>query len=317
MYKTIFLSFLLVFLSLSALATDSLPSVSKGKIERISDINSPLIAPRFIDVWLPPGYSQDNKYDVLYMHDGRMLFDASTTWNKQEWMVDEVAGRLIEQNKVRPFIVVAIPNAGANRHSEFYPQKPFESLSPKAQKSLYQLERSPDTPIFNSKVYSDNYLQFIVTELVPYIESHFAVNKGAEHRYLAGSSMGGLISWYGLMEYPNEFAGAICMSTHWPGTFDDKLAFETFYSYIEQHLSALSTHKVYFDYGDQTLDAMYPKLQAKIDKLFQQQKFPTKQWQSRFFPGENHSESSWSKRLNIPFEFMFAKNHKKQAVLYQ
>lgn len=307
MNRAVVFTLLFVFLSLSSLATDFYPSVSKGKVERVSPFDSQLIESRFLDVWLPPGYSQEQKYDVLYMHDARMLFDAKITWNQQEWMVDEVAGTLIEQNKVRPFIVVAIPNAGAKRHSEFFPQKPFESLIEQAQASLYQRERSPGDLLFKSRVYSDNYLKFIVTEVVPYIEMHYSVNKGGKHRYLAGSSMGGLISWYGLMEYPNEFAGAISMSTHWPGTFEtDKVAFKAFLSYIENQLPSLTTHKIYFDHGDQTLDVMYPQLQKQINNLFEQQKYPDKQWHSQFFPGEDHSEKSWSKRLNIPFEFMFA-----------
>ncbi len=306
--KIIFKTLVLAAFSLQVNASELIPVVSQGKIERIKPFNSKLVASRYLDVWLPPGYSTKQKYDVLYMHDGRMLFDANTTWNKQEWRVDEVAATLIEQNKVRPFIVVAIPNAKENRHSEFFPQQPFASIEKPHQARLYQLKKSKNVPLFNSLVNSDNYLKFIVSEIIPYIESNYSVNVGGAHRYLAGSSMGGLISWYGLMQYPNEFAGAICMSTHWPGTFtDDQLVFNALKSYIAKNLPNLSTHKIYFDYGDQTLDAMYPALQKQIDDVLKKQQYPENQWHSEFFPGENHSEQSWAKRLHIPLEFMFAK----------
>jgi enterochelin esterase-like enzyme len=305
--KIIFLTLALAALSSQVSALDALPVVAKGTIERIKPFHSTLVTSRYLDVWLPPGYSNKQKYDVLYMHDGRMLFDANTTWNQQEWQVDEVAGTLIEQNKVRPFIVVAIPNAGVDRHSEFFPQSPFESFDKATQTAMYQLEKSESVKLFNSKVYSDNYLKFIVSEIIPYIEANYSVNVGGEHRYLAGSSMGGLISWYGLMQYPNEFAGAICMSTHWPGMFsDDQQTFNAFKDYIAQHLPDLSTQKLYFDHGDKTLDAMYPDLQIQIDAIFKQQ-YPQSLWQSKFFKDENHSEKSWAKRLHIPLEFMFAK----------
>jgi len=308
MLKPLFFTLAVTLFSIPSFAADIIPSVSKGSIERVSPFNSQFVKSRYLDIWLPPGYSNEKNYDVLYMHDGRMLFDAQTTWNKQEWMVDEVAGSLIEQNKVRPFIVVAIPNAGKNRHSEFFPQQPFQYLSAAQQSAMYKIERAPDTLLFNSQVYSDNYLKFIVKEVVPYIEEHYSVNIGAAHRYLAGSSMGGLISWYGLMQYPNEFAGAICMSTHWPGTFaEDKAVFQSFLTYIDKNLPLLSSHKLYFDHGDQTLDAMYPVLQQKLDKLMQQHQYPSSQWRSLAFPGENHSEASWSKRLSIPLEFIFAR----------
>ena len=118
--------------------------------------------------------------------------------------------------------------------------------------------------------------------------------------------MGGLISWYGLMTYPDSFAGAICMSTHWPGAPEiGSVAFKQFLTYIEQNLSSLSSHKLYFDYGDKTLDALYPPLQKQIDDLFTQLNYPKQQWRSLFFPEQDHSENAWSKRLHHPLEFMF------------
>ncbi|MCW8108148.1 alpha/beta hydrolase-fold protein [Alteromonas ponticola] len=306
---------LLFGLSLHGLHTSyaSTPNVevSKGHIETIENFTSEYVEDRFLYVWLPPGYSENNNYDVLYMHDGRMLFDGNTTWNKQEWRVDEVAGALIEQEKVRPFIVVGIPNAVENRHSEYYPQQPFENLNKQKQQALYQLERYPGHKLFTSKVFSDNYSRFLVQEVIPFIESHYNANKGAQHRYIAGSSMGGLISWYTLLNYPDAFAGAICMSTHWPGVFEeDSEVFAEFKKYIANNISKLSNQKVYFDYGNGTLDAMYPPLQKEIDTLFIRQKYPAKLWQSQYFPGEDHSENAWAKRLHIPLEFMFGK---KQA----
>jgi len=294
-------------ISIYCLADEALPNVSKGKIERIEAFQSAYVSERHIDVWLPPGYTTSLKYDVLYMHDGRMLFDAKTTWNKQEWRIDEVAGQLIEQKQVRPFIVVAIPNAGPSRHSEFFPQQPFEALPKATQQAMYQLKRAPQIKLFEQKVYSDNYGQFIVKELIPYIESNFSVNKGHKYRYLAGSSMGGLISWYTLMNYPNEFAGAICMSTHWPGTFSaGDPAFAMFKAFIDNNLSKLSAHKIYFDHGDKTLDAMYPALQQQIDKVFDKHNYPKQQWRSLFYPGESHTENSWAKRVSVPLKFMFS-----------
>ena len=65
----------------------------EGSIKRIDNFPTKFISPRTVDVWLPSTYSKEKKYSVLYMHDGQMLFDASTTWNKQEWKVDEVASQ--------------------------------------------------------------------------------------------------------------------------------------------------------------------------------------------------------------------------------
>ena len=63
--------------------------VSSGSLQRFSNFKSEFVSARNVDVWLPDGYSNNEKYAVLYMHDGQMLYDASTTWNKQAWEVDE------------------------------------------------------------------------------------------------------------------------------------------------------------------------------------------------------------------------------------
>ncbi|MBP6284829.1 MAG: hypothetical protein KA373_05370, partial [Paludibacteraceae bacterium] len=82
-----FLSFWFLFLAHSQ--TNALPRVNNGTLVRHVDFSSEHIAARNIDVWLPDNYSPNQRYKVLYMHDGQMLFDANTTWNKQEWGVDE------------------------------------------------------------------------------------------------------------------------------------------------------------------------------------------------------------------------------------
>jgi predicted alpha/beta superfamily hydrolase len=112
----------------------NLPITSFGKINRIIEFPSKYVNKRNVDVWLPDNYSSEKKYAVLYMHDGQMLFDSTTTWNKQEWRVDEVATELMNSNKTKDFIVVGIWNDGQNRHADYFPQKPYENLSKKEKK---------------------------------------------------------------------------------------------------------------------------------------------------------------------------------------
>ncbi|MBT8267152.1 MAG: esterase, partial [Bacteroidia bacterium] len=112
-------------------------NISSGQLFRIQKFPSEFIEDRAVDIWLPDGYSQDQKYAVLYMHDGQMLFDSTSTWNKQEWQVDEVASKLMKSNKVQEFIVVAPHNISEIRHSDYFPQKPFESLPKKTQDSIF------------------------------------------------------------------------------------------------------------------------------------------------------------------------------------
>jgi len=83
------------------MSQSQVPKVSSGKIVRIENFPSKLISARNIDIWLPEGYSNRKKYAVVYMHDGQMLFDSTTTWNKQDWQADEVATKLRSHTRPR------------------------------------------------------------------------------------------------------------------------------------------------------------------------------------------------------------------------
>ena len=82
------------------LMTAQLPKPSTGSISRLENFASKYADARKIDVWLPGGYSNQQQYAVLYMHDGQMLFDSNTTWKKQDWGIDETLGRLIIEKKI-------------------------------------------------------------------------------------------------------------------------------------------------------------------------------------------------------------------------
>ncbi len=300
--------YVLLFTTNLFVYAQDLPKVVNGKIERLSMFQSKYVTARNIDIWLPDGYSPSKKYAVLYMHDGQMLYDADASWNKQAWEVDEVAALLMKEGRVRDFIVVGIWNGGHTRHVDYFPQIPFESLTKKQQDSLYLALRNNGNPVFNSLVVnSDSYLRFIVTELKPYIDSNFSTLTSPENTFIAGSSMGGLISAYAICQYPGVFGGAICMSTHWPGTFslENNPIPDAFFQYFSTHMPNPATHKIYFDYGDQTLDAMYPPLQKRIDDMMPANGFQQgKSWITQFFPGKDHSEKAWRERLHIPLLFM-------------
>ncbi|MCF6132594.1 alpha/beta hydrolase [Flavobacterium wongokense] len=283
--------------------------VTTGKIQHFANFKSEYVESRNIDVWVPNGYSNKEKYAVLYMHDGQMLFDATTTWNKQEWEADETAGRLIEQGKTKKFIIVGISNINGMRHSEFFPQKPFESLPQAVQDTIYNIDKDKGRPLFGGKISSDNYLKFIVTELKPFIDKNFSTKTDAANTVIAGSSMGGLISMYAICEYPDVFGGAACISTHWPGTWSLKNnpIPQAFFDYFKNHLPSKENHKIYFDCGDQDLDKMYPRLQKRVDYILNEAGFTDENWMSRFFGGKNHSEKAWAERLHIPLEFLLKK----------
>lgn len=303
-----YFSFVVFFIiTFKCISQEVFPQVVSGKITRVENFKSNYITKRNIDIWFPEGYSDTTKYAVLYMHDGQMLFDSSITWNKQAWEIDAIATELIFKGKVKPFIVVGIWNDSKTRHKDYFPEKPFKKLKKIEKDSINaQLKRSGRT-VENFKPNSDNYLKFIVKELKPFIDKTFSVKGDNENTSIMGSSMGGLISFYAMCEYPDVFTSAACLSTHWPGTFtlENNPIPSYFYAYLSKKLPSPKTHKIYFDCGDQTLDALYPPIQKRIDELIIEKGFDERNWKTNYFPGEDHSEKAWSKRLSIPLEFLF------------
>lgn len=295
-----------IFSIVQVKAQTSLPRVVSGKIERIPGFQSEFVTPRNIDVWLPDDFSGKEKYAVLYMHDGQMLFDPGQSWNKQSWNVDDVASELMAGHQTRKFIVVGIWNGGQTRHAEYFPQKPFESLTQTEKDTVIaQLQRAGRTSETFMPV-SGNYLKFIVKELRPFINKKYPVYTNRENTFIAGSSMGGLISVYAICEYPEIFGGAACLSTHWAGTFtlENNPLPGYFIRYLGQNLPNPARHKIYFDCGDQTLDALYPEIQKRVDSVMVSKKYNGNQWITKYFPGEDHSENAWNKRLHVPLKFL-------------
>lgn len=298
----------LIFLCSVTLSLHSAQKVANGILTNYSKFNSKYILPRDIYIWIPNGYSPKNRYDVIYMHDGQMLFDAKTTWNKQEWKVDEVAGSLIAEGKIRNCIVVAISNIPETRYGDYLPQKVLEYLP--------EGTNIPDEVKYNA----DNYLRFLVEEVKPFVDKNFSTNKSKDHTFIMGSNMGGLISLYALCEYPDVFGGAGCISTHVPLVLSKTLPneesdiwAEAFRKYLAEKLPKANSCKIYMDRGDKTLDRFYKKYQDALDSLMKCKEWNTSAWISKVFPGAAHTETDWAIRLKYPLQFLLG-DERKEAI---
>jgi len=122
--------------------------------------------------------------------------------------------------------------------------------------------------------------------------------------------MGGLISLYAISEYPDIFGAAACLSTHWPIALDNSLSdcADELIKHFGDKLPDPATHKVYFDYGTEDLDAYYEEWQLKMDVLMRRAKYEEgKNWLTKKFEGHKHSEESWQQRFEIPLRFLLEK----------
>ncbi len=277
---------------------DPMPTVAEGRVERLAHFGSSFVAPRNVDVWLPPAYDPRNRYAVLYMHDGQELFDPVTAWNHRTWGMARTMAALIREGKIPPTLVVGIWNTGATRHSEYFPQKALAFMAEPMRTRFLSKE-------LGGQSRSDAYLRFIVEELKPEIDRRYSTNPDREHTAIMGSSMGGIISLYAICEYPGTFGAAGCLSTHWPGIFSRNAAIPlATFDYLSKHVPPPATHRLYFDRGTVTLDALYPESQAFADLIFQEAGYSGRNFQSRVFAGDAHVEEDWGRRVAQPIAFL-------------
>lgn len=285
----------------------AMPQVSAGRLERLV-LEDARLGERPVDVWLPPGYRADRPHAVLYMHDGQMLFDARTTWNRQAWAVDAVAAPLIAEGTLRDFIVVGLHNHAGQRHAEFFPQACWPAVEQTAAGQRYlagQLKRPP---------LSDAYLHSLVRVLKPRIDARYATDPRPASTFLMGSSMGGLISLYGLCEYPEVFGGAAALSTHWIGLYERNAEIPgALRAYLERKLPAPNSHRLYLDRGTTGLDALYDEAQARVDALLAERGHRPPLTQSRVFEGADHTEQHWARRLALPLRALLAREEAAAA----
>ncbi|MGK2926005.1 MAG: glycoside hydrolase family 97 N-terminal domain-containing protein, partial [Lysobacterales bacterium] len=311
---------LLTLVAAAAAVNAASPAVASGRLVTVEGFESAFVPERDIHIWLPAGYSEDQRYAVLYLHDGDNLWDATTTWNGQEWGVDEAVSKLLEEGAIRNVIVVGIPNAGSERGIEYLPQAPFEAMAEVDRAALLAVEHPQFGRIFNGAIRSDAYLRFLVGELKPYVDSHYATLADRDSTFVMGSSLGGLISIYALSEYPEVFGGAASLSTTWPsgdaGSDVGGSAFsQQMQEYLKRKLPQPDGHRLWFDYGSEGLDATYAEHQRKVDHIVRNKGYDNDRWITYADNGAAHDENAWRARLHLPLTFLLAARAPAPAVL--
>lgn len=257
------LSFLLFSTPLFAQSTAS-PNV------KIFSIPAPqLDTVRTIRLYLPESYSNSEKnYPVIYMHDAQNLFDKATSY-VGEWKVDEYLDSLASKE----VIVVGIDHGGDKRIDEL-------------------------TPFPNEKYGGGKgaaYVDFIKNELKPYIDQHYRTLKDPANTTIFGSSLGGLISFYAVLKYPDTFGKAGVFSpSFW---FSDKI-----YDFAEAATVDPST-KFYFLAGTKEGEEVIPNLEKMLN-LLRKKGLEKQNYKVKFVEGGEHNEALWSSAFPAAFEWL-------------
>ena len=204
------------------------------------------------------------------MHDGQNLFDDYTS-GYGEWGIDELLDKLPVEKQC---IVVGIDHGGDYRITEY---DPYDSKYGKGR--------------------GDDYVDFLAKTLKPYIDKNYRTEKDARHTTVAGSSMGGLISAYAILKYPDVFGNTgIFSPAFWIAP--------DIYNYAAQQ--ALKSHsRFYFVCGDSESESMVADMQKMADLLHRkgisQSDAPT-----IIIPGAKHNEKQWNGDFTAFYNWLLA-----------
>ncbi|MCB0684891.1 MAG: alpha/beta hydrolase [Saprospiraceae bacterium] len=126
-------------------------------------------------------YRTKKRYPVLYLQDAQNLFNEHAPFGN--WAIDQKMG-ILKELGFGDLIIIAIEHGGHDRIKEYSPFD-TERFGP-GEGSLYA--------------------QFIVETLKPYVDRKFRSEPHRIHTGIGGSSMGGLISVYTAINYPEVFS---------------------------------------------------------------------------------------------------------------
>ncbi len=229
---------------------------------------------RRVQVLLPTGYEQNPTlhYPVLYMHDGQNLFSASEAFSG-EWKVDEAMDDF-ENDGYTGAIIIAIDNGGSFRISEYTPWA---------------------NPNYGGGE-GIQYVEFIVNTLKPNIDENYRTLADRDNTGLMGSSLGGLISHYAGIKYPEVFSKiGVFSPSYW---FTDDI-----YPFTESQ-GHTGFSRFYFLAGGQesaTLEGNMDLMLSTMEGIG----FSQAELNYTFVMVGEHSEWFWAQEFPAAFEWLF------------
>ncbi|WP_454441984.1 alpha/beta hydrolase [Vibrio bathopelagicus] len=256
---------------------------------------------RTLRIYLPAGYRQSEQaYPVLYMHDGQNVFEESTATYGMCWDARTTLDEMQRLGQLSGLIVVAIDSSNEldsmGRYNEYSPWKAHQDIK----------EMGVGDELLKFGGEGDEYMAFICQTLKPYIDQTYRTKPSREFTYLAGSSMGGLISLYGGSLYQDTFG---VLGVFSPAFWFNKLSY---FEYIKE-FNFLYPTKIYMDMGTDearegvTVDFadVYLSGSREMNKLLAQKQNVALLYQEG--KDHKHNEIAWSLRFPDFIDFIFRK----------
>ncbi|NOT37231.1 MAG: hypothetical protein HOP11_07615 [Saprospiraceae bacterium] len=265
-------------------------------IYRISNFQSAYVAPRSIEIYLPPDYDSVKKYRVLYLQDGQNLFDNTVAFENYAMGLHTILKSL----EIDDIIIVGIWNTTL-RFREYLPSNFYVALTSNNKKFIKKE--------YGGSALGSLYSQFLIQELIPFIENKFSIDSSRNSRGIGGISMGGLISFYLGLTNPDLFGMVVCLSTHWPLSVikNKDSIYKDYFNFIEKNIEGLKESKLYFDYGTENLDSWYENPNELLEVLLKERgMYEEDKVVIRKFSGHSHNMRDWQQRIGPAIQFVYS-----------
>jgi enterochelin esterase-like enzyme len=261
-----------------------------------------------LSIWLPPGYDAgQQRFPVLYMHDGHNLFDPAKSNFNKIWAADKAMLAAMQAGTVEPHIIIGIWAPGPHRYRQYLPRSAYDAASGTL--------RAQMDATAQGAVVSDRYLDWIAGPLKGWVDGAFRTRSGRDDTAIVGSSMGGLMSCYAFLERPDVFGQAGCVSSHWPAidprvVEGESAAVKVLWDgWFAARLGEPDGRRVWLDHGTATLDAFYAPYQQVVDTRFAAAGWHKgRDWESKVYEGAEHEENAWAARLPEIFGWLLVKD---------
>jgi enterochelin esterase-like enzyme len=243
---------------------------------------------RELPVWVPPGYDDpehaDWRYPVLYLNDGQNLFEQQPGI-PGEWRVDETVTELVRAGKIKPLIIVGIPNSGTDRAREYLPLAAIDGVEPRA----------------------DEYLGFLTREVMPRIQRVFRVGRGPENTSIGGASLGAVVSLYAATKRPDLFGAVLLESASTLSGADG--AWESYLRgaerWPEKFYVGMGGREAGSDPANDALNEQYIEWARTLDALGASKGLDEVHRRLVIDPDAVHSEDAWAKRFGGALMFLY------------
>ena len=269
-----------------------------GRTVEIEAIEAAGLPTQRVTIWLPPEYEAEPKrrFPVLYMWDGQNLFDPAQTQYNKAWMVQDVLKGMVARGEAEPHVVVGIWSPpGKDRYRSYVPQF-AENAKGMVANSVSEIAGAP--------IASERQLGWVADTLIPRVERDYRVETGADNRTIAGASMGGVMSCYSIIERPEVFGRAGCVSAHlamadpqMAPQHEEQIAW-LWDNYLDAHLGKPNGRRIWMDHGTEMLDSYYGPWQIMLaEDLAQRGWREGEDFTARVYEGAEHDEIFWNARM--------------------